>query len=271
MNRFTPAPSQTYDSCTRKTFHSSLCHLLLTEFPATFGPAVTRLFADQVSELFERCHPPLSRVKMGQVLWLAVAANDRPGRHKRLQDTRLVPVLLDLVAPQDIDDAIATGKRLETRRRKVVRLCRQAFQQGAVLSEADVALLLHIDAKTVSNDILAHEDQTLETVPRRGTIHDLGRSVSHKALICYKRLVEKKPTSQVAEETYHCPAEVEYYVQCFRRIQLCRDSGMSVEDSARATGHSLFLVQEYLQLLDQFQLPPVPNSARKEGVPAQST
>jgi len=271
MKRSSPTLSQAYASSTRKTFHSVLCHLLRTEFPGTFGPAVTRLFADKINELYERCHPPLSRVRVGQVLWLAVAADDRPARHQRIQDTRLLPILLDLVTPQDIDDATATGRRRETRRRKIVRLCQQAFRQGAVLSEADVALLLHVNDATVSADIRNHEDATLETVPRRGTIHDLGRSVSHKAIICYKRLVEKKTTSQVAEETYHCPDEVEYYVQCLRRIQLCRDSGMSPEDIAQATGHSLFLVQEYLRLITEFKLPPLPNPDRKSGVQPKQT
>ena len=51
-------------------------------------------------------------------------------------------------------------------------------------------------------------------MPRRGTVHDMGRSVTHKAVICYKRLVEQKPTSQVAEETFHSAEEIEYYVQC---------------------------------------------------------
>ena len=106
-------------------------------------------------------------------------------------------------------------------------------------------------------------------VPRRGTIHDMGRSVTHKAIICYKRLVEKKPTSQVAEETYHSEDEVEYYVQCFRRVQLCHDSGMSKEDTARATGHSLPLVQQYLDLLEQFKLPPLPTTSGKEGVASE--
>jgi Protein of unknown function (DUF1670) len=255
-----------YTACQRKTFHSSLCHLLGKEFPGTFGPAVTRLFADKVDELYERCHPPLSRVKVGQVLWLAVAADERPGEHKRIEDTRLVPVLLDLVTPADIDDAITMGKRRETRRRKAVRLFYQAFQQGAVLSEAEVALFLHVSKATVSNDVLGHEDATLETVPRRGTIHDMGASVSHKGIICYKRLVEKKSTSEVAEETYHSPQEVEYYVQCCRRIQLCRDNGMSANQIVDATGHSPSLVQEYLRLLDEFKLPTLPNSSRKDGV-----
>jgi hypothetical protein len=253
-----------YASCQRKTFHSALCHLLQTEFPRTFGPAVTRLFADKINELYERCHPPLSRVKVGQVLWLAVAANERPGRSKRIEDTRLVPVLLDLVTRQDIDDACAGGKQRETRRAKIVRLFRQAYAQGAVLTEAEVGLLLHLDERAISEEVTTYEKDTSQSIPRRGTIHDLGRSVSHKAVICHKRLVEKKPTSQVAEETYHSPEEVEHYVQCLRRVQLCSDNGMSLEDAAQATGHSLFLVREYLELIKELGLPSMPNSPRKE-------
>lgn len=241
MPRVNPR-SATYAASARKTFHSMLCHLLQTEFPATFGPAVTQLFADRIDELHERCHPPLSRVKVGQVLWLAVAADERPGRSKRIEYTRLVPVLLDLVIPKDIEEAAIPGQRLDTRAAKVVRLFRQAYDQGAVLSEADVALLLHREATTISRDV-AHEKATQQSVPRRGTIHDLGPSVTHKALICYKRLVEKKSTSEVAHETCHSPEEVEYYVQCMRRVQLCHDNGMSPEEIAQATGHTPFLVR----------------------------
>jgi Protein of unknown function (DUF1670) len=93
----------------------------------------------------------------------------------------------------------------------------------------------------------------------------MGRSVTHKAIICYKSLVEKKPTSQVAQETFHSPEDVEHYVQCFRRIQLCRDKGLSPELIAQATGHSLALVQEYLDLIKEFRIPPLPDPERKEG------
>jgi DNA-binding CsgD family transcriptional regulator len=103
-------------------------------------------------------------------------------------------------------------------------------------------------------------------VPRRGAVHDMGRSVTHKAIICYKRLVEQKPTSQVAQETFHSADEVEYYVQCFRRMQLCRDSGMSPDEIAQATGHSLSLVKEYLDLMAEFKLPPLPNAGGPDSV-----
>jgi hypothetical protein len=267
----TRSGSPIYAANQRKTFRSCLGRLLQTEFPQTFGPAVTRLFAEKIDELYDRCHLLRDRVRTGQILWLAVAANERPGRAKRIEDTRLVPVLLDLVTRQDIDDTVATHRRLATRQVKIVRLFRQAFEQGGVLSEADVALILHVEVCTVSRDVLDHERETGESVPRRGTLHDLGRSISHKAIICHKRLVLKKSTSEVAQETYHSPEEVEYYVQCLRRIQLCRDNGMSPDDIALATKHSRFLVREYLDLIEELQLPtlaePDPPETTKNGRP----
>jgi hypothetical protein len=113
----------------RKTFRSCLTRLLQTEFPGTFGPAVTRLFAEKIDDLYDRCHLLRNRVRTGQILWLAVAANERPGRSKRIEDTRLVPVVLDLVNREDIDEAIATSRRRDTRQKKgssrpmVVEIC----------------------------------------------------------------------------------------------------------------------------------------------------
>lgn len=254
MSKRSPGRCLAYDASDRKTFRSALCHLLSTEFPGVFGPLVTGLFAERLEELFERFHPPRSRLKVGQALWAAVAIDDPPARNKRIEDTKLVPIVLDLVTARDIDEAIHTGLRTETRQRKVIRLFEQAHQQGAVLSYPDVSLLMHLQTSTISRHVLDHEKTTGQTVPRRGTVHDMGRSVSHKRLICYKRLVEKKTTSQVAAETYHDPEEVEYYVQCLRRVKLCSDTGMSVEDTALATGHSLSLIQEYLDLIAEFGL-----------------
>ena len=243
MGKRTSQVSQPYDANGRKTLKSALCHLLQTEFPGVFGPMITLLFADKIDEIYERFHPPRTRFTIGQTLWVGVAANCPPARNRRIEDGDLVPVVLDLVTDRDIDETNAMGLRARTRSTKVVRLFRQAYEQGAVLSQADVSLLTNLHRSTIAQIVLKHERDSSEVVPRRGTIHDIGRSVTHKAIICHKSLVEHKPTSQVAQETYHTAEAVEYYVQCFRRIQLCRDSGMTKEDIARATGHSLGLVQ----------------------------
>jgi hypothetical protein len=258
-----------YDASERKTFRSALCHLLQTEFPGIFGPTITRLFAEKIDELYKRFHPPASQVRVGQVLWSAVAVDERPARTKRIEDSRLVPVILDLVTAEDIHENVTRERRAAIRLKKSIRLCRQAYEQKGVLSLADVALMLNVHVVTTSRDIHKYERDTGEIVPRRGTIHDIGPSITHKAIICYKRLVEQKPTSQVAQETCHSCEEVEYYVQCFRQIQLCRDSGMSKEEISRATGRSLHLVQEYLDLMAEFRLPPLPDPRRKDGVQSE--
>jgi hypothetical protein len=248
-----------YDATERKTSRSSVCQLLQTEFPGVFGPAVTRLFCERIDEIYERFHPPGARFCAGQCLWIAVAVDDPPTRNKRIEQTRLLPVVLDLVTCDDVDDAVAGSVRAKTRPKKVVRLFHQAYAQGGLLTEADVSLLLHLPINTVSAMVLKHEREAGERIPRRGTIHDLGRSVTHKRIICYKRLVEKKTTSQVAQETFHSPKEVEYYVQSLRRVHLCHCAGMGAEDIAAATGRSLSLVREYLDLIAEFNLSNIPS------------
>jgi hypothetical protein len=254
MNKRPATRRHSYDAIERKTFRNSLCHLLQTEFPGVFGPAVTRLFSESIDQLYERFHPPGSRFASGQCLWIAVAVDDPPRRGKLIENTRLVPVVLDLVTAEDLEEAVNKCVRINTRPKKVLRLFRQAYDQGGLLTEADVSLLLHIPPNQISRIVLKHEREAGQIIPRRGTIHDMGRSITHKRIICYKRLVEKKTTSQVAAETYHSPQEVEYYVQNLRRVQLCLQAGMSEEDIVAATGRSLSLVREYLELIRDFNL-----------------
>ena len=103
MTAGTSANAKIFSSSARKTFHYALTHLLKTEFPGLFGPAVTELFATQVEQLFQKFHRRRDRVGWGQIVWLAVATDDLPSYGKRIEDTQLVPVILDLVTRDDID------------------------------------------------------------------------------------------------------------------------------------------------------------------------
>src|SRR5438067_8852829 len=125
MNKRPSTRRHSYDATERKTFRSSLCHLLQPEFPGVFGPAVTRLFSESIDQLYERFHPPGSRFTAGQCLWIAVAVDDPPTRGKRIENTRLVPVVVDLVTATDLEDAVSKSVRAKTRPKKVLRLFRQ--------------------------------------------------------------------------------------------------------------------------------------------------
>jgi hypothetical protein len=255
MKSLSSSNARDFDAAARKTFRHALQSFLEQELPGVFGPTLSQFFASRLEALFHQFHPPAQRLRMGQVLWCAVAADDPPARHKRIENTRTVPVILDLVLPDDLDHLIDGKPWSDLRRERVVRLCRQAYQQGGVLSAADAALLLSASLTVVGRAIQAHEQATSQTVPRRGTIHDLGMALTHKALICRKRLVEKKSVSQVASETCHSPEAVERYVQSLHRVKLCQEKHMTPEEIVQATGYSRRLVQEYLDLIQDLNLP----------------
>ena len=92
----------------------------------------------------------------------------------------------------------------------------------------------------------------------------MGRSVSHKAIICYKRLVEQKSPSEVVRKSSTVPMKLN---TMFSRldIQLCV-TVVCQKKTRRCDGHSLSLVRDYLNFMSQFKLPPSPNPPAKEGV-----
>ncbi len=143
---------------------------------------------------------------------------------------RLVPVVLDLVAAQDIEKAKGKGPISQT------RLTRQAHEQGAVLGHADVSLLLNM------------------------SVGDMGRSVTH-----LQELGREKADQAGRPGDFHSAEDVEHYVQCFRRIQHnAVTKGCPLEETAQATGHSVIGPPGIPQSHDGVRIPSLADPERKE-------
>jgi len=96
---------------------------------------------------------------------------------------------------------------------------------------------------------------TGEVVPRRGNLHDIGRTVTHRRIICRKAYQEGKPTHLIAQETCHCPQAVDNYVLDLARVYFATiKRGMTPQEAAFATQRPLYLVEEYVKLIDEFDL-----------------
>ena len=80
------------------------------------------------------------------------------------------------------------------------------------MTNAEVAILLKISSPTISKYVREWEEITNTLVPRRGTIHDMGRSLTHKVEIINKLFLEGKSVEQVSRETYHSPAAIHRYI-----------------------------------------------------------
>jgi hypothetical protein len=235
----------------RKNFHSALASQLRQHVP-TLGELTAGALATRLEQVIEEFFPPGQRLRMGQLLWLAVEQSDRPRAGKRIEDSRLKPVVLNLLTFEDLQ-ALGSGVRqVQLRKRVVVRLFKEAMNQGGVLSLSDVAAILRISSASVARCIQEHERQTGEVLPRRATVHDMGPTITHKATICRKVVVEGCSVEETARQTQHSPEAVSRYVQDYRRVLTCVKQGLSVQQSAYATGMSESLVREYQRLIQQY-------------------
>jgi hypothetical protein len=84
-------------------------------------------------------------------------------------------------------------------------------------------------------------------------VHDLGRSTTHKRIICEKSLRDKKATPDIARETYHSPSAVDRYLGDFDRVRFCLKKGLSVEETSFTTQLSKSLVVEYEDLIKELE------------------
>ncbi len=119
-----------------------------------------------------------------------------------MAEIRLVPVILTMVAREDIMHLFQGVPLPEVRQQVIARLHREADAQGGTLAELDTCLLLCQSQTAIGKAVRAYEQEHACIVPRRGTVHDMGRSVTHKAIIAKKAFLEAKQAPQLVGRTW---------------------------------------------------------------------
>jgi len=243
----------------QKTFHNILMNFFRLNCPQFGGDVLLKLLADKLIELIEKYYPAPKHFKMGQLLWFGVAEDETPGKHQSMSQTNIVPVILTLVHSDDIQALTHSTPRHIISQNILARIYREAKEQGAVLAESDVALIRNLSLHTISKQTRCYEKSHNTILPRRGTVHDLGNSVSHKKIICKKHFVDKKSFSQIAQETFHSTGSISRYVNDFNRILFCLSKGLTVDDIPFATKISKNVVNQYVELFteiyDEIEIP----------------
>lgn len=234
---------------------AALADLFGREFPRLGGERFLRLCATLVLDFLNDHLRPRDTVSHGQVLWLAINRDVPPARGQRIADAALVPVVLDLFTADDVHAILDRKPGADRLLARILRLCQQAFEQGGLLGNCELAGLLNVSDSAVAHLLVEHERQTGQLVPRRATLHDVGTGLTHKRIICWKRYAEGKPSDQVARETYHTMEAVDRYLGTFDRVRHCRQQGMQPEQIAYILNCSPSLVQEYLAIDRELEPP----------------
>lgn len=231
-----------------KSLRSQLSRTIRQHFPRIGGTRITDLCADLIIDVVERHLRPRDSLHHGQLLWLGFDIDDPPARHKTSENVRLVPVVLDLWNDQDLEaqlDRVRAPQRLLSR---CIRLHEQAYAQGALLSNVDLASMLGVSDGYIGTLLAAHEREHKVVIPRRATLHDVGSGVTHKRIICWKRYVEGKSPDVIARETHHSLTAVDRYLGMFDRVRSCHQQQMPSHEIAHVLGCTERLVLEYIDI-----------------------
>jgi hypothetical protein len=251
----TPYREVVYRPQAAKTLQQTLIRFISREFPRLGGPWVIELFVDKLLTLVDTYRIERGRLKPGQTVWQAVAVDERPGWRKPMSETRQVPVVITVANQQDIEDLRSGVKRTRVLQRALVRAANDAYAQGGVLSCTDMAVLFSHSAARMAGLIREYEAETGEVVPRRGNVHDMGRTVSHKRIICRKAYLEGKLTPTIAREVFHSPEAVDNYILGLARVYFAIvQRGMNPQEAAFALQQPLYLVEEYVDMIKAFGL-----------------
>jgi len=241
-------PVKKYSSAHDRFLKPAIVNFFEREFCGMFGPVVRENIADALIRLFNSTCPESSRVKPGQVIWNALDKRTRGDSDNR----RYQPVILTLVDDDDVT-MFEKGSSIKTIRKNVIaRMIKEAYEQDAVLSTRDLSLLLVNDASYISHNRIEYEKEKQKVLPHAGVIHDMGSTVTHKRIIVYKYVVEKKDPSVISRETNHSQPAVDRYIKDFNRVKTLLRDNKDIDFIHHTTNIAKPVVKQYLQIINNY-------------------
>ncbi len=236
-----------YPSMLEKNFKNAIFHLIENSYGSLGGgKKLAELLAKDVDALASKFFVSREFIKPGQMVINAVCKSDRPRVGKRMRDTEIKPVVVTLFTEEETKDWINGAKKRDMKKKRMARILNEAFEAKGVLHLGDLALIHLCCRSTAAKYVHSNEAENQTVLPYRGTIHDLGPTMTHKKLIVEKYL-NGKSNEQIKNETDHSTTAICNYIRGYRRTIILRKS-FSAGETAFITGMSKRLVGQYLKI-----------------------
>ncbi len=225
-----------------KNAKNAIIQRLTEDFNLT--PIIAEAFFSQFSQYYEE-HANVS-LSTGEISYEAVASDEPAGKHIRLARKKNVRLqLLDFNSDLDVLAEFGTAG---VRRHRLSRLSRQAYEQGALLSYEDLAMLLTTSASTIKRDVY-HLNRKGKFIITRGSKLDMGPGLSHKTIIIDYYL-KGYTFTDIERITNHSERSVKRYLADFIQIATLFKQGFGKNQIRLISQKSARLVREYLDLLN---------------------
>lgn len=232
------------DRLSSKSIQNSIINNIARDFNLT--PILAEAYFNQIKKYFvEHANIELAS---GQLHYLAIDDREPAGRPVAL--CKKVSVHLTVHKPEEDLEVYKKSGLAGLRQHRLLRITKEAIEQGALLSYEDVAFILTTSVITIKRD-MAHLRRKGLTIPSRGWRHDMGRGTTHKTQILDMYFAGYQ-FSEIEKRTHHSETAVERYIRDFAKIIMLYSKKFSVDQVRIATGFSNRLIGEYIKLYEKY-------------------
>lgn len=209
----------TFSPLQAKSLQSVLLRLFVNEFGYENRVIFAKAMIQHILETLDTFTKPRSLLKPGQLLWMAVANDGKKHAQQPMEEIPKVPVVLDLITQEDVQRLVDGEEFYDIRRHRHARLLEQAFEQGGVLSQTDLACMTMVSPGRIAFDIDYFQKEEHRLLPYRGTVQDVGRTTTHKveAIRLFEEGYLEPDICKMLSPT-HTLASVERYIQSYKNM-----------------------------------------------------
>jgi hypothetical protein len=242
--------NQRYKRLKGKTLRQILLQRFLTQYGYDKGPVTAGAIIDDILLLIEQYYRYFdhSFLKQGQMVWHAVPVDEPCAKHKSMAQTKLQPVVLDIVSDSDIEDWKTPIHHRELRMKKIERWTHQAYDQGALLSQLDLAVLLCTSEMTAGQYVREYYNLYNRPLPTRGNVQRIGSGQTHKREIITLHL-KGYLVPAICKKINHSKESVERYIHDYEAIRLLATKFDDVDLISRIIRLKASVVKQYLDLI----------------------
>lgn len=233
-----------------KTLSNVLRQQFVTEFGYAHKPIIAEVIVERILDTIETFVKPAAMLRPGQLLWMAVVNDGRKHAHQPMKEIPQVPVILDLTTDDELR-ALANGQDYrQVRRQRHARLLEQAFAQGGVLAQNDLAAMTLTCRTTVRADLADFRKKEKRLLPFRGSVQDIGGTLSHKVEVI--RLFEagylEPDICRMLPIIHDLPA-VENYVQTYKNVIKLLEMGLALGEISAILRLHERLILSYVEII----------------------
>lgn len=224
------------------------------------SPFVSEAIAKAVHEVYLPVLDSPTNIKPGQILFQCLSKSN--GSTSRIADAEQITVVLTLDSGMT-DQGVRKEKGVEGLRRfRLIRVCNEAYNQGGLLTVEDISYrLFNVGERTIVRDLsIIRKDG--ENPPLRSTIKDIGRTITHKAVLI-KNWLKGDELSDLNRKYNHSFSAIESYINTFKRVVFLNHEGYTVDRIAYVQKISSSLATTYLNLWQEYKDKAMPHRVKE--------